>query len=130
MKKIKLFIISGVLLLVIAAVYYFYFGFLYKEARNIEAEQPAYTITAAALVKDYEDDAGKANSKYLNKTITVLGNVNKTDSTTLALAGGVLCSFENPIDVKKGKKIKIKGRCIGFDELFGEVKLDQCTINQ
>jgi len=26
------------------------------------------------------------------------------------------------------KTITIKGRCIGYDELFGEVKLDQCTL--
>lgn len=130
MKKRKILIISGILMLVFAAAYYFYFGFLYKDARNIEAEQPAYTITAENLVKDYETDRVKANSKYLNKTIVVLGNVNESDSTTLALAGGVSCSFDAALSAQTGEQIKVKGRCIGFDELFGEVKLDQCTINQ
>lgn len=130
MKKRKILIISGILMLVLVAAYYFYFGFLYKDARNIESEQPAYTITAETLVKDYETDRVKANSKYLNKTIVVLGNVNESDSTTLALTGGVSCSFDKALAAKTGEKIKVKGRCIGFDELFGEVKLDQCTINQ
>ncbi|MUV02303.1 hypothetical protein GN157_01140 [Flavobacterium rakeshii] len=131
MKNRKILIVSGVILLVLAAAYYFYFGFLYKEARDITAEAPAYTLTAPDIVEEYQTNAATADSMYLNKTIVVIGNVNDNDSISVSLEPGVYCSFDVPAkNIIPGKNIKIKGRCIGFDELFGEVKLDQCTINQ
>jgi len=30
--------------------------------------------------------------------------------------------------IKTSKKVTIKGRFVGYDDLFGELKMDQCLI--
>jgi len=41
----------------------------------------------------------------------------------------VQCSFESAIQgINANEQITIKGRCIGYDDLFEIVKLDQSTI--
>lgn len=129
MNKNKLLIPAGAAVLLSAALLYFYYGVLYKDSRDIHAEQPAYTVSASALMDEYEKDAKSADSKYLNQTIEVTGDVNEVHDSIVILGAGVLCNFDKKIaqDISDTKAI-IKGRCIGYDELFGEVKLDQCTI--
>ena len=35
----------------------------------------------------------------------------------------------NKSTVIAGKNVSVKGRVIGFDDLMGEIKLDECVIN-
>lgn len=128
MKK-KLIITLAVVLLLGAAAAYVYYGVLYKEGRNIAEEEAAHTLPAAKLVESYTANQAKADSLYLNKTIEVQGVVTAAQDSVLTVGGNVFCSFDTlPDKTKLNKPVTIKGRCIGFDELFGEVKLDQCTI--
>lgn len=131
MKRKRITLIIVVLLLLVPAGYYFYYGFLYKEARNIASEMPDFSLTAAKLSKDYTSNPQKADSLYLNKTIEITGKVTKETDSVVILNNAVFCLFTQKI---KGKlinnKVTVKGKCIGYDELFEEVKLDQCTINK
>jgi hypothetical protein len=41
----------------------------------------------------------------------------------------IYCQFESlNNDLKVNDSVAIKGRCIGFDDLLEEIKLDQCSI--
>lgn len=125
---------KNVLILVVVvvtglAVLYFYHCILYKEARDISTEEAAFTITAGELAADYGSDPQGSDSKYLNKPVEVRGKVTAVSGAVIILDSLVVCSFDSLQDTGRiNKVIDIKGRCIGFDELFGEVKLDQCTI--
>lgn len=126
-KKRAIIIVISVVLL--ALLLYFYYGVLYKEGRKINEEQPEYSITATELFEDYNIDASKADSLYLNKTIEVKGEISGADDVSLELNEVIFCSFNSPVaSTRSGSRVAVKGRCIGFDELFGQVKLDQCTI--
>jgi hypothetical protein len=128
MKK-KLIITLVVVLLLGAAAAYVYFGILYKEGRNIAQEAATHTLPAKTLVEAYTANQQKADSLYLNKTIAVQGVVTAAQDSVLTVGSSVFCSFDSlPDKTKLNKTVTVKGRCIGFDELFGEVKLDQCTI--
>ncbi|KOS06741.1 hypothetical protein AM493_12405 [Flavobacterium akiainvivens] len=128
MKK-KLTITLAVVLVLGAAAAYVYYGVLYKEGRNIAQEAATHTLPAAKLVETYTTNQQQADSLYLNKTIEVQGVVTAAQDSVLTVAGSVFCSFDQlPDRASLNKTVTIKGRCIGFDELFGEVKLDQCTI--
>ncbi|WP_374173408.1 hypothetical protein [Flavobacterium tructae] len=118
-------------LVLIATGLYFYYGFLFKEARNIESEIPEFSITTTKLLDDYNSNTEKADSLYLNKTIEITGKVTKETDSVVILENNIFCLFTKKTkDKLLNNKVTVKGKCIGFDELFQEVKLDQCTINQ
>ena len=118
-----------ILLLLVSGGSYFYYGVLFKTSRNIESEQPIFNISAENLIEDYNANQKKADSKYLNKTIAIEGMVSSETDSTLVLHNTVFCILSQPQKTKLTKKnIVIKGKCIGYDELFEEIKLDQCTI--
>lgn len=127
MNKKKAIAFSIVAIIGIGA-YYFYSHFLYKEARNIETEKPSFSINSSELIKDYASDVTKADSKFLNKTIEIKGKVTEVSDSTLTLNEKIFCQMTqiaNPDLLHK--IISIKGRCIGYDDLFEQVKFDQCS---
>lgn len=131
MKRKKIVFVIATLLIATSAGIYFYYGFLFKEARNIESEVPDFSIAAIKLIKDYNSNPKKADSLYLNKTIEITGKVTKETDSVVILENSVFCLFTQKIkDELINNKVTVKGKCIGYDELFQEVKLDQCTINK
>ncbi|MFH6990971.1 hypothetical protein [Flavobacterium sp. FlaQc-48] len=131
MKRKKTAFVIAAFLIVVSAGIYFYYGFLFKEARNIESEKPDFSIAAIKLIKDYNSNPEKADSLYLNKTIEITGRVTKETDSVLILENNIFCLFSQKAKDKRiHNQIKVKGKCIGYDELFQEVKLDQCSINK
>lgn len=129
MKRKKTAIIATVLLILLSASVYFYYGIIFKEARNIASEAPNYSLTAKKLLDDYNSDPKRADSLYLNKTIEITGRTTKETDSVIILENTVFCLFKEKIKDKAiNKKMTIKGKCIGYDELFMEVKIDQCTV--
>jgi len=129
MKRKKTALVAAVLLLMISAGVYFYYGIIFKEARNIESEAPDFSLTAKKLLEDYNADPKKADSLYLNKTIEITGIATKETDSSLILENSVFCLFKEKLKDKMiNNKTTIKGKCIGYDELFMEVKIDQCTV--
>lgn len=126
-KNLKIAIIVGAILL--SGLLYGYYGFLYKPARNISSEDSAFLVPANNLAGEYMANTHSADTKYLNKAIEIKGKVTEVRDSLIVLDNKVVCGFDTkPAETNINKDITIKGRCIGFDELFGEVKLDQCTI--
>ncbi|PZR19956.1 MAG: hypothetical protein DI539_12300 [Flavobacterium psychrophilum] len=131
MNKKRLGIGVVVLLVLVSGLLYGYYGFLYKPVRNIETEESAFVMPAQGLAGEYASNSGKADGKYLNQTIEVKGKITEVRDSLLIIDNKIVCGFDTmPANTGVNKDITIKGRCIGFDELFGEVKLDQCTIKQ
>ena len=129
MKRKKIAIVTAVLLLIVSAGIYFYYGVVFKEARNIASEAPDFSVTAKKLLEDYNADPKKADSLYLNKTIEITGKATKETDSVIILENTVFCLFKEELKNKMiNNKITIKGKCIGYDELFMEVKIDQCSI--
>lgn len=126
--KIKILI---VLLVISFGPYYIYQNILYQDARDINAEKSILTITAKNLEKEYTLDPKEGDSKYLNKTIEIKGIVSEATDSTMTVDGTVFCKMNEKVNKTfLNKPINIKGRCIGFDDLFGVVKFDQCSIQQ
>lgn len=117
------------ILVIIALVGY---NYIYQDHRDISSEKPAYTISAEELTQQFEADEAEATALYLNNTIQLSGLLTSIDKKTLVLDNVVfLVLSENettPNQTKLNTKITIKGRCIGYDNLLGEVKLDQAII--
>lgn len=124
--KIKILI---VLLVISFGPYYIYQNILYKDARDINSEKSQLTITAKNLEQEYTINPKDGDLKYLNKTIEIEGIVSEVKDSSMTIDGTVFCKMNEKINTNFiNKPINIKGRCIGFDDLFGLVKLDQCSI--
>jgi len=130
MSKTKITILI-VLLVISFGPYYIYQNILYKDARDINTEKSTLTITAQKLEKEYASNLSKADSKYLNKTIEIEGIVSEVTDSSMVIDQKVFCKMnKNAAKTLMNKPIIVKGRCIGYDDLFGQVKFDQCSIQQ
>lgn len=123
MKKRTIFLLVIVVLVVGTYVGYKY---LYKEHRDIQSEAPSLRLEATALFDLFQTDQTET---ALNRTIVVSGSIMEIESTSITLNGGVRCIFEVlPAGLALAQEIDVKGRCIGYNDLFEFVELDQCQI--
>lgn len=124
MKKIVLVII---ILLIACGLMYTY---VYQSHRDIQEEKAAHTLEAITLAKEFAEDQEVASEKYLNKTIVVYGKVTELEDSAISVSEAVYATFdkelENPPIMESN--VKVKGRCIGYDELLEVIKIDQAAI--
>lgn len=102
------------------------YNYLYQDHRDIQTEE---AITKVAANELQEIFSKQPSHEYLNKTIIVTGIISEKDDSQIILNGKVQCALlETTSDLKLGSLVNIKGRCLGYDELFEIVKLDQCSL--
>lgn len=123
MNKQKKFLILFILLLLVG---YFGYNYLYQDHRDIKSETSQLEITAPYLLERFKTNDGNA---LLNKTISVSGVITNLEDRAITLDESVYAAFDENIQhLTTNENIIIKGRCIGYDELFEIVKLDQCSL--
>jgi hypothetical protein len=123
MRKIIIFII----LILLAVLGY---NYIYQDHRDIKTEKVDYAVSSSSISLEFSNNPSESESKYLNKTIVVSGNISEINENNLTLNEQVFCQFIEGINasIKLNSEIKIKGRLIGYDDLLELVKLDQCNI--
>jgi hypothetical protein len=127
-KILKIFII--VILLAVGvfflARYYAYHG----GKRDLKSEKTAYTLTAKEIVGKFVANEVEANKKYLEKPVAISGKITSVNNKEIILDEVVVCVL-TAVDSEliKGQTIVVKGRVIGYDDLMGNVNMDQCSIN-
>lgn len=126
-KKIFLFLAVfaiGFVVTFFAIRYYIYNG----GKRDIQTEEAAFSLASKDIVAEFTTNAEQATQKYSNKTIVVSGKITEIKANEIVLDETVSCILKlSPIN-KIGESVEIKGRLVGFDDLFGQVKLDECSI--
>ncbi|WP_298345248.1 hypothetical protein [uncultured Algibacter sp.] len=122
MKK-KILIIITLLAITLLA-----YNYMYQDHRDIASEEPEFSITPEQIVNTFKTNLKDSEKKYLNKTIELTGIVTESNSKDLTLNHDVFCQFLQNQNASLNANIKIKGRCIGYDDLLEQVKLDQCYI--
>ena len=122
MKKWIVFII----LIIIGIVLYHY---IYQDHRNIESEDAEYTLFSNEIINEFKINPSDAETKYLNKTIEISGNISEINTNQMTLNQTIYCQFSSlKPNYIVNQTVKIKGRFIGYDSLLEEIKLDQCSI--
>ncbi len=142
-KLLKIFLIVAAVGLVtgLATVYYVF----NKPHRDVENENPAFVMQAAALFNEYNGNEEVSNTKFGDQVIQVTGEI-----VELSIEGyqvsitlndemeGVNCGLDSLTVVKNkplvenlniGDQITLKGKCDGFDMIMGVV-LTRCFIIQ
>lgn len=138
MKKKLILGFLTVAVLGVLGVWYFIFYRPTHFKRDV-AEEKGIAITAAALVKAYQDNEANANTQYLNKAVEITGEVSevKPDAEgkpTITLKSedalsNVYCTLKQATPgIDTGKTITIKGVCTGF--LSDVVVIDAIVTKQ
>ena len=131
-KKIwKQYIIFFAILFSVACCIYIYI--FHKPHRDFYAEQASYFLTPQELLSAFKYNEIQANEKYLNQVVQINGMVTKIDNNgpnlcEITIDNNIFCFFEQMADIHQGQEITIKGRCIGYDDFFGDVTLTKCMI--
>lgn len=127
--KMALRILAVVVLIGLAIGIYLY----NKPHRDLTGEAPAYTLSAQALSAAYQKDSQQADSLYLDQVVAVSGEVSSTEAQAVVLEDKIYCSLDSAsptASFTEGQAVSIKGRVIGYDALFEQVKLDHALLYQ
>ena len=99
-----------------------------------------YTVTASEIFTEFELNEDAANGKYLNRIVSVVGQVTDIDAAdsvsvdiTLGTGNGIFgvkCRVTNLREtsgLRNGQNVKIKGLCTG---MLMDVILVKCVIEK
>jgi hypothetical protein len=129
LKKKSFWIVSALLLISGGVIVY---QWLYHEHRNIQTEKASFTLTALKMHKEFTETIETANSKYLDKTVAVQGEVSEIDQESNILVLNekinVILLKENLSSLQVGETVQIKGRCLGYDDLLEQVSFDNAAL--
>lgn len=120
---------TGFVFFFIVILIAFAYVYIQKPHRDISAETVEFSISSAALLNEFLVNEANASKKFLDKTIVVYGALSENNNNFLVLDNKIYCNFEiEPPEIPLNPNLTVKGRCIGFDVLLEQVKLDQCSI--
>lgn len=101
--------------------------FQYARPSKDHGDQPIQvTLTAADLLATFAS-SDSTDALVIGQVIAVRGIVQSVGAMSLVLHPGISCALSAPLidpSLYEGAEVKIKGRLVGYDELFGEVQLD------
>ena len=129
MKFIKKYLPLFVILSVI--VVYFVWN---KPHKDYSAIKPNITINSSNFINQFKNNSTIATEKYLNQIILVNGKVTEILTKSIILNNGIVCTLDSSSTnlefVQINDTISLKGRFVGFDDLFEEIRLDHCFVMQ
>ncbi len=120
-----------VLIAIIAVLVLAFIGykFLYQNHRNIAEEKPKYQVDAGFIAAEFAKGDKAVQDKYLNQTLLVKGIISEIHADYIIIEDKAYTAINTKdLGLQKNKKIAVKGRCIGYDDLLEQVKFDQCTL--
>ncbi|PXY43403.1 OB-fold protein [Flavobacterium hydrophilum] len=101
----------------------------YGGARNVSSEEAVFNVSSKSIIAEFDSDIDKSNTKYLEKAIAVKGIVSKITQKQVIIDNTIVCDLkESDSSIKKDQQLTLKGRVVGYDDLMGEIKLDECSV--
>lgn len=127
MKKIALLVV-----LLIAVLSFGWYQYSRAPA-NLKNKKAEIMLSASELKEQLAADTS-ARNKYSNKVILVEGTVSSVEQgehTTITLDASVRGELEKNTAVPKaGQTVRLKGMLGGYDEMFEEVVLIKCELEE
>lgn len=128
-KKSKVILILFGLFLVFGIMVYNYI--MHGGERDLTSEKTAFTTSATSLLDEFTANGTVADAKYLEKAIVVSGTITAVTPNEVTIDNVIVCGLKTAeATFQNNQKVTVKGRVVGFDDLMGEVKLDQCFITK
>ncbi|MFL2624360.1 MAG: hypothetical protein ACJ0P6_07680 [Flavobacteriaceae bacterium] len=90
---------------------------------------PSIELSSAELIYKSSMDNSSNKLNLSKNKILLSGVVTTVKKSALIVDKKIFCKFKNGIsDVKVGDTLRLLGKFIGYDELFQEYKLNDCSI--
>ena len=132
-KEIKMQLIKKyfpIFIIFLAIAVYFVWNKPHKDYSTMKTD---VTISSSNLINEFKTNSTLATEKYLNQIILVNGNITDKLTKSIVLDNGIVCtldssSFKALRLIQINNEVSIKGRFVGFDDLFEEIRLDHCFI--
>ena len=90
------------------------------------------TIESIDLVSFYQDNPDNANTRFLDKIILVIGTITDIEKNIIILDNSIVCKLDPSQMITEqiniNTEVSVKGRCIGYDDLLEEVRIDHSFI--
>ncbi len=121
----------GLIVVVLAFAFLGYLYVFHKPHRDAANEEASITLAAGSLVSQFNQDRNLADSLYLDQVVAIKGKLSEIDGDALKLEEGIYAKLDSNASLpamNAGDSIYLKGRVIGFDELFEEVRLDFASV--
>ena len=126
MKKTKKIVLVAILAIGLTGASSYYYV-MHGGERNLSSEETAFTVSSKSIASEFASNTEMSNKKYLEKAIAIKGIVTKITGKEIIIDNTIVCSLkELDATIQKGQAITLKGRVVGYDDLMGELKLDQC----
>ena len=118
------------LIILLATAVYFVWNKPHKDYSTMKTD---ITISSLNFINEFKANSTLATEKYLNQIIFVSGNTTDKLTKSVVLDNGIVCTLDSSSLkalrlIQINNEISIKGRFVGFDDLFEEIRLDHCFI--
>lgn len=101
----------------------------FKPHRDPSTEKAIKQLNAVEIQEQFKNDLRQANAIYLDKVVLISGAVSEIEDSLLILDNGVLVKFKDRMgSYSIEEHLNVKGRVVGYDELFEQVRLDFAVI--
>ena len=88
-----------------------------------------YDFQAQQFYSEFSGNETEFNSKYINQIIGLTGVITSVQDSIVILNDKIVCiTHQSSANLAEGQLVKIKGRYIGYDELFDNLKLSECLL--
>ena len=116
-------IVRSIIPIIVLAVFLYYTQALKPDYSDMD---PVLITDANDLVWRFQMNEGE---QLLNKVVQVSGNVTGKDSLLIIINHRLICAPDTSQKLVPiiGEDIIIKGRCIGYDDLLEELRIDYAT---
>jgi|TARA_B110000495_G_scaffold70741_1_gene60384 hypothetical protein len=106
-------------IIALGAIYYY----TQSIKMNYETEKPVLVTDAKDLIWRFQMDAAK---ELLFQVVHVTGTITGMDSLLVILNHKLICAPDGDMKLNPiiGETVTYKGRCIGYDVLLDEVRMD------
>jgi hypothetical protein len=124
-KALPLFLAAGVAGAVVAWSMY------NKPHKDYAQEEVAQTWRAEDLVAAFAEQPDDMQAEWQEKVVEVTGTVRSSSMQSVVLNPGVVATYDEgqTPEVTPTGQVTLKGRLVGFDDLFGEVRIDHVRIS-
>jgi hypothetical protein len=104
------------------------YNYMYKDHKDIATSDATSSFTTSELKALLTDDDASNDVRALDQVIEVSGIATDVKSTSVTLNGQVFIELSEAHDTEINQPYTIKGRCLGYDDLLEEVKVDQAIF--
>lgn len=102
-----------------------------KPHKDYAQEEVAQTWRAEDLVAAFAEAPDDMQAQWQEKVVEVTGTVRSSSKQSVVLNPGVVATYDegHAPQVAPTGRVTLKGRLVGFDDLFGEVRIDHVRLS-